>query len=112
MPNLPDIPGKGLIRDLTGRTRDVVAAAGSGALAAGGFVAKRVLDRGHRDGDDAVVDPIAERPAAPPEAEEKPVPKPKPVKPKPGKPKPAPKAKPDKPKAEPKDKPKPPKPPA
>jgi len=105
MPNLPDIPGKGLIGDLASRTRDVVAAAGSGALAAGGFVAKRVLDRGHKDGGDAGADPIAESPAAPPGAEEKPVPKPKPAKPKP-----APKAKPDKPKAEPKGKAKPPKP--
>jgi len=71
---------------MTKRTRDVVAAAGNGALAAGGFVAKRVL--GHGGDDNASADPIAETPTAPPGAEEKPVPKPKPAKPKAAKPKP------------------------
>lgn len=94
MPNLPDIPGKGLITGMTNRTRAVVGAAGTGALALGGLVARRLLD--HRGGDDPNADPIAETPTAPPGAEEKPVPKPKPAKPKaapkpkaPAKPKPA-----------------------
>jgi hypothetical protein len=109
MPNLPDIPGKGLIAGMTNRTRVVVAAAGAGALAVGGVVAKRVLGHGGGDGDDgatANADPIAETPTAPPGAEKKPVPKPKPAapKPKPVKPKAKkPKAKPPKPKAEPEE---------
>jgi hypothetical protein len=99
MPNLPDVPGKSLIAGMTKRTRVVVATAGTGALAVGGLVAKRVL--GHRgDGETgASADPIAETPTAPPGAEEKPVPKaepaavkpkPKPAKPKTKKPKPKP----------------------
>jgi hypothetical protein len=68
---------------MTKRTRVVAAAAGAGALAVGSFVVRRVL--GHGDGEDggASADPIAETPTAPPGAEEKPVPKPKPAKPKP-----------------------------
>lgn len=100
MAKLPDVPGKGLITGMTKRTRVVVAAAGTGTLAVGGLVAKRVL--GHRNGDGdggtgASADPIAETPTAPPGAEEKPVPKPEPaaLKPKPAKP-----AKPAKPKAD------------
>jgi hypothetical protein len=81
MPNLPDIPGKGLIAGMTNRSRAVVGAAGTGALALGGLVARRLL--GHGGGDDPNADPIAETPTAPPGAEEKPVPKPKPAKPKP-----------------------------
>jgi hypothetical protein len=72
---------------MTKRTRDVVAAAGTGALAVGGFVAKRVL--GHGGDDSASADPIAETPTAPLGTEEKPAPKPKPAKPKAAKPKPA-----------------------
>src|SRR3954454_6465593 len=113
MPSLPDIPGKSLIAGMTNRTRAVIATAGAGALAVGGFVAKKVL--GHGGGDDRPsADPIAESPTAPPGAEEKPVPKPKPAKPNPApavpkaaKPKPAPPA-PPAPKAD--DKPKPAKP--
>jgi hypothetical protein len=90
----------------------IVGAAGAGALAVGGVVAKRVL--GHGGGDDgASADPIAETPTAPPGAEEKPVPKPKPAKPKAAKPKsPKPKAapKPKPAKAEPEENAKPPKP--
>jgi hypothetical protein len=97
MPSLPDVPGKSLIEGMTRRTREVVGAAGAGAFAIGGFVAKRVL--GHGGDDSASADPIAESPTAPPGAEEKPVPKPKPAKPKAGKTKPAkPKPKPAKPK--------------
>ena len=96
MPNLPDIPGTGLITGMTKRTRMIVGAAGAGALAVGGLVAKRVLGHGGDDGPDA--DPVAEAPTGMPDAEEKAVPKPKPAKPKP------PKAAPPKPKA---DKPKP-----
>jgi hypothetical protein len=117
MAKLPDVPGKGLITEMTKGTRVVVAAAGTGALAVGGLVARRVL--GHRGGDGdggtgASADPIAETPTAPPGAEEKPVPKPKlaAVKPKPAKPKSdKPKPKPAKPKAAkpPKPKAKPPK---
>jgi hypothetical protein len=104
MPSLPDIPGKSLISAMTKRTRAVAATAGAGALAIGGFVAKRVLGHGD-DGDagtGASADPIAETPSAPPGAEEKPTPKPRPAKPKADVPKP-PKAKvePPKPKAEP-----------
>jgi hypothetical protein len=96
MPNLPDIPGKSLITGMTKRTRTIVGAAGAGALAVGGLVAKRVLS--HGDSDSASADPIAEAPTAPPGAEEKPVPKPKPAKPEPkAKAKPAPKPKADKP---------------
>jgi hypothetical protein len=96
MPSLPDIPGKSLIKGVTDRTRGVAAAAGSGALAAGDFVAKRVLRHGGGDGGDdrANADPIAETPTAPPGAEEKPVPKPKAAKQRPAKQKAQPKAKP------------------
>jgi hypothetical protein len=91
MPSLPDVPGKSLIGEMTKRTRTVAAAAGTGALAVGGFVAKRVLD--HRGGGDggpgANADPIAQTPTAPPGAEAKPVPKVEPVKPKAAKPAPA-----------------------
>lgn len=118
MPNLPDVPGKSLITGMTKRTRVVVGAAGAGALAIGGLVAKRVLGHGGRDGD-ADTDPIAEAPTGSPGAAEKPVPKPKAApkpkppkpakpkaepKPKPAKPKPAPKPKADKPKPAPKEK--------
>jgi hypothetical protein len=108
MPSLPDIPGKSLISGMTNRTKVVVATAGAGALAVGGLVAKRVLGHGGGDEKDgASADPIAETPTAPPGAEEKPVPKPKPAKPKPkaAKPKP-PKEKPAKPKPAAKAKPK------
>lgn len=110
MPNIPDIPGKDLISGVTKRTRRVVATAGAGALAAGGSVAKRVLRHagGGDNGRAANADPIAETPTAPPGAEKKPTPKPKPVaiKPKAAKPKAA-KPKPAKPKAAPKPKAKP-----
>lgn len=84
MPKLPDFPGKSLIAGMTHRTQVAVAAAGTGALAVGGFVAKRVLGHvGKGDaGTGASADPIAETPTAPPGAEEKPVPKPTPAKPK------------------------------
>lgn len=104
MPNFPDIPGKGLITGMTNRTRVVVGAAGAGALALGGFVARRLL--GHDSGDDPNADPIAQAPTAPPGAEEKPVPKPKPARPQPPKPAPAPKADKPKPAAKPKPEPK------
>jgi hypothetical protein len=79
MPNLPDIPGKSLITGMTKRTRTIVGAAGAGALAVGGLVAKRVLSHGDDEPE----------PAPKPKAE-----KPKPATPKPKKPKPAkPKAK-------------------
>jgi hypothetical protein len=102
MAKLPDVPGKSVISGMTKGTRVVVAAAGTGALAVGGLVAKRVLGHRGKDGDDgtgASADPIAETPTAPPGAEEKPVPKGEPVavKPKPAKPAPA-KPKADKPK--------------
>jgi hypothetical protein len=84
MPSLPDIPGKRQIGAITKRTWAVAATAGAGAVAVGGFVAKRVLaHRGH-DGDagtGASADPIAETASAPPGAEEKPTPEPKPAKP-------------------------------
>jgi hypothetical protein len=104
MPNLPEIPGRSLIAGITKRTtRVVVAAAGAGAMAVGGLVAKRL--RGHGgDHDGATADPIAETPTAPPGAEEKPVPKPKPAKPKPPRTAPAPNADKPKPKAPPKPK--------
>jgi hypothetical protein len=110
MAKLPDVPGKSVISGMTKGTRVVVAAAGTGALAVGGLVAKRVLGHHNGDSDDgtgASADPIAETPTAPPGAEEKPVPKAEPaaVKPKPAKaakPK-ADKPKPVKPKAEPEE---------
>jgi len=95
MADLPDFPGKGVIAGATKRTWTVVSAAGAGAVAVGGFVAKRVL--GHGDDENrASADPIAETPTAPPGAEKKPVPRTKPAKPK----APKDKAKPPKPKAE------------
>ncbi|MBS1890815.1 MAG: hypothetical protein JST59_05955 [Actinobacteria bacterium] len=48
---------------MTNRTREVVGAAGTGALALGGLVARRLLSHGDED------DPIAETPTAPPGAE-------------------------------------------
>jgi outer membrane biosynthesis protein TonB len=115
MPSFPDIPGKGLLTDTSRRARVVAGAAATGALAAGGFVAKRVID--HVGADDAKRAPepgvppkptaVKENPPPKPTAvKEKPAPKPKPAKPKAAKAKP-PKPKADKPKAA---KPKPPKP--
>jgi hypothetical protein len=46
MPNLPDIPGKDLLESTTRRARTLASVAGSGALALGGFVAKKVMSRG------------------------------------------------------------------
>jgi hypothetical protein len=124
MPNLPDIPGKSLVTGTTKRAARVLAgAAGAGALAVGGLVAKRVLG-GKVDEEErgANADAIAQAPTAPPGAEEKPVPETKAAAPKPLKAKPVgpkPKAEPKsaakpKPKAAPKPKadakPKPPKP--
>lgn len=85
MADIPDFPGKGLVAGATKRTWAVASAAAGGAMAVGGFVAKRVL--GHGDDDGAGADPIAETPTAPPGAEEKPVPRAKPAKPKAPKPK-------------------------
>lgn len=95
MPRLPDVPGKSLITEVTKRTRTVAGAAGAGALAVGGFVAKRVLDHAGPDrrgenGAGPNSDPIAETVTAPPGADEKPVPRTEPV----PKPKPIPQAKP------------------
>jgi hypothetical protein len=107
MPSLPDIPGKDLIDETTKRARAVAAGAATGALAVGGFLAKRALSR--RGGDaDTDAGPVAEtpRPAARPEpdapapapAQKPPAPPPQP-KPKAAKPAPKPeKAKPAKPK--------------
>jgi hypothetical protein len=106
MASLPDFPGKGLMAAATKRTWLVASAAGAGAVAVGGFVAKRVL--GHGDDDGASADPIAETPTAPPGAEEKSVPRTKPAKPRAPKAKakpPKPKADPPRPKATPKAKP-------
>jgi hypothetical protein len=111
MADFPDFPGKGLIAGATKRTWVVVSAAGAGAVAVGGFVAKRVLGHGGEDG--AGADPIAETPTAPPGAEEKPVPQAKPAKPRAPRPKakpprpPRPKADKPSPKAAPKAKPAP-----
>lgn len=80
MADLPDFPGKSLMAGATKRAWVVASAAGAGAVAVGGFVAKRVLRHGDDDG--ASADPIAETPTAPPGAEEKPVPRTKPAKPK------------------------------
>ena len=81
MADLPDFPGKGLIAGATKHAWAVASAAGAGAVAVGGFVAKRVL--GHGDDENrASADPIAETPTAPPGAEGKPVPRAKPAKPK------------------------------
>jgi hypothetical protein len=84
MPNLPDIPGKGLLGGTTRRARGIAAAGGAGALAVGSFVAKRVLDArgGKDDGEDQAGPAVAAPPA--------PVAKPKPPEPKAAKPKPKP----------------------
>lgn len=100
MPKLPDIPGKDLVGGSTRRARSIAGAAGTGALAAGAFVVKRVV--GGRNADEEREVPA---PPAPPAAE--PVPKaPKPQAAEPAQPKSAkapkaatPKPKPAKPKA-------------
>jgi hypothetical protein len=81
MPSLPDIPGKNFVGGTTRRARMIAAAAGAGALAAGGFVAKRVMDArtGGGDGDAGPGPAVAERP--PPVAKPKPSSGPKPTKP-------------------------------
>jgi hypothetical protein len=50
MPNVPDLPGMGIVVAMTKRTRAVAMAAGAGALAVGGFVVKRVLGHGEDQG--------------------------------------------------------------
>jgi hypothetical protein len=111
MPSLPDIPGKNLVADTTKRARVIAGAAGAGAVAVGGLVAKRVLGGRGGNGADADVDsdPIAQTPTTPPDSVPKATPPtkaavPKPAKAKPPKPtpaadraKPAPKPKADKP---------------
>jgi hypothetical protein len=74
MPSLPDLPGKGLVCGASRRAKLITAAAGLGALALGGVVVRRVLNRG---GPDAGIDsdPIAETPTAPSGSEKKEVPK-------------------------------------
>jgi hypothetical protein len=109
MPKLPDLPGKNLIGGSTRRAQALAGAAGAGALAAGGFVAKRLLS--HRggsekpeatavDNDDIAVAPAPPTPSvAKPEPAKEPKPKaakpapakaskPKPAKPEPKAPKP------------------------
>jgi hypothetical protein len=49
MAKLPDIPGKDLVEDTTKKARAIVVGAGSGALAVGGFVVRRVLGGGGDD---------------------------------------------------------------
>jgi hypothetical protein len=118
MPNLLDVPGKDLIAGTTKRARSIAVGVGSGALALGGLVARRL--RG--GGDDAepdvpaasgadngevasaiadpglVVEPNAARPAARPKAPEPKLPEsPRPEETRPAKPK-APKPKVAKPK--------------
>jgi hypothetical protein len=83
MPSIPEIPGKGLIAGTTKRAKVLAGSAVVGAVAAGGFVARRVLGHGGgENGAGASADPIAETPTAPPGSEDKPVPKAKPAKPK------------------------------
>jgi hypothetical protein len=65
----------------------VAGAAGNGCLAAGRFVVRHVVHHDEEKGANA--DPIAQATTAPPGAEKKPTPKPKPAKPKASKPKPA-----------------------
>jgi hypothetical protein len=77
MPNLPDIPGKGLLGGTTRRARGIAAAGGAGALAVGGLVVKKVLDaRGGKDDAEDTLSPSVAAPPAPPVAKPKP-PKPK-----------------------------------
>jgi hypothetical protein len=85
MPSLPDIPGKNLVTDTTKRARVIAGAAGAGAVAVGGLVAKRVLgNHGDKEADASVdSDPIAQTPTAPPNAVEKPTPPTKAAAPKP-----------------------------
>jgi hypothetical protein len=87
MPSVPDIPGKGLVRETTKGVRMLVVGVGAGVLAGGGFLLKRALGRWSGSGEGVDADPIAETPTAPPGAEKKPVPKPSIVKPKAAKPK-------------------------
>src|SRR3954452_600985 len=96
MPDLPDIPGKSVITSTTKRARVVVAGVGAGAVAASGFVLKRVLSSGDGDKsaeDGAVADKVSPIPKPAPPTEPPPVAK---------KPKPAPSPKPASPAAEPK----------
>jgi translation initiation factor IF-2 len=100
-PELPDIPGKGLIGGTTRRARLAVVAAAGATLAVGGVVAKRLL--GHRGGADEEHDGDEQKAPSPTPSEATPAgPKPKAAKPGPPKPKAAPKPKPAKPADKPK----------
>src|SRR5690242_20596151 len=96
MPSLPDIPGKSLVAGTGRRAGKVAVGAGLAAIAVGGYVARRLVQRrGADEGESANADPIAETPTAPPGAEngatasaEKPPPPPKPPHPDPPRPKP------------------------
>jgi hypothetical protein len=68
MPNLPDIPGKGLIQGTTKGVRLLAVAVGAGAAAGCGFLLKRVLGHGEAD-HGADTDPIVETPSPPPALE-------------------------------------------
>lgn len=81
MPSIPDIPGKGLVTGTTKRARVAAGAAGAGALAAGAFVAKRVLGHRNENGDSGAAPELQASPTSVAVAE-KPAPKPKPAKPK------------------------------
>jgi hypothetical protein len=106
MPNLPDIPGKNLVTDTTKRARVIAGAAGGGAVAIVGLVAKRVLGgHGEKEAEASVdADPIAQTPTAPPDAVAKPAPPTKPAVARPGKAKVGPKPAVPKPKRAPKAK--------
>jgi hypothetical protein len=98
MPDLPEIPGKGLVAETTKRAWVLAGAAAVGVAGAGAFLLRRVLGHGTGDAQDGNADPIAETPTSPP-GEEIRLPDPKSVKPKPRKAEgSAPKAKPAKPK--------------
>jgi hypothetical protein len=90
MPSLPQIPGKNLVTDTTKRARVIAGAAGAGAVAVGGLVAKRVLGGRGGNGADSDVDsdPIAQAPTAPPDSVPKAAPPTRSAAPKPPKAKP------------------------
>jgi hypothetical protein len=108
MPNLPDIPGRGLVSGTSRRARVVATGAGLGVIAVGGYVVRKLVRRGADEGG-ATADPIAETPTAPPGAKAKEPKADKPKEPKDEKPKPPKPPKAEKPKRAKDEEPKPPK---
>jgi hypothetical protein len=81
LPELPDIPGKSLVVGVTKRAGTLALAAAGGAIAVGGFVARRVLGGGGASSgaeDAGRRGPAGETVTAPPPAVERPADRPRP----------------------------------